>query len=320
MNSLISGSFTLPHMTEAISVPSSGMTLAIITVNLVVAFIYAVIIKKVRQSNFLSRFLIIACIPIFGLIILSLADILPKSQKSYVDELIFEDDNKPEALVNDIDDCTFAIESILENIPIDDMLMVNDAAQRREMIFKAVIGDYHILYPFLIKMLKDQDSEVVHYVSTAISGYRQKINENYKISKEKYQKEPYNSANHLQYIDDLLELLCWEELNGADVSEIRKTLGNEFELLFDSAEIIEERYYIQKYRNEIALDEFQKAIETFIGYLSEFSESKSCILARLEFWYSLKDSNMFNLTLETLNELAGSTEEDDRISFWRQRI
>lgn len=285
--------------------------------NVMVAFIYAGIVKKVKQSDFLPRFLIIAFIPVFGLIILGMVDIMLKNKVAYTNELIFEEECKSEASAYTA--CSLQIEEIQDNMPIDDMLSVNDAIHRREMLFKAVNGDYRRLYPLLTKMLKDQDAEVVHYASTAIANYMQRINENFKLSEEKYLSNHYHYINQLQNVDDLIDLIRWEELGGNDISEGRRTLENELEFIFNSKEAVEEKYYIEKYRNEISVNEFEAALRTCNRYSNDFPESENCYMARLEFWYCRKDLKMFKAALDALinSGLVLSRDTIDKISFWR---
>lgn len=182
-------------------------------------------------------------------------------------------------------------------MPIDDMLIANDPIHRREMMFEAVTGDYRRIYPFFIKMLKDQDAEVVHYATTAITSNRQRINEKYKISAEKHQKDPYHLIHYFDYLDDFIELINWEEMSGADTSESRKILQGEFQSLFDSGGAIDEKYYAEKLRNEIKIGEFKEVLKTCDKYLADFPDSESGFLVRLGCWYCCKDFDNFNETL-----------------------
>lgn len=294
----------------------TNIILLILFGNFIIALIYTLALRKVRKNNILTIFLIVVLIPVYGFIILGIFDMI-KNESSCTMEKFFKESAKVKEQV--ADECTFTIEEMLCSMPIDDILMMKDEMHRRGLLFKAVSGDCLILYPLLKKMLNDKDPEVVHYASAAITNYTREIYDNFRTSKESHLSNTSNNIDQLKYIDSLIKVIIWEELDGRDMSEDRRVLEKELEILFKSVEAIDEKYYIEKYRNEAKLKEFDVALITCIRYLIDFPESEASLLSMLELGYCSKDPKRFAEALEDFKYINKVLSSDTKkiLSFWK---
>lgn len=295
----------------------NDITLFIIVLNLVVALIYSLILKKNKKSGIIPIFIIMILIPVYGLIIVGILDTIQNKKYPCTIEPILEIED--EVKDKDIDESTIQIEEILNSMSIDDILAMSDVKLRRKMLFKSVNGNFSRLYPFLKRMLNDYDSEVIHYASAAISNHTQEVNGNLKISKEIYLENPSDITAHLSYIDNLIEVILWGELDGMDMLEERKILEEELESIFNSQESINEKYYIEKYQNEIKINEFGMALATCKRYLKDFPKSENAFFSLMELGYCSKNLKMFYGAMESIEnsgiELSSNLKEI--ILFWK---
>ena len=288
---------------------------SVILLNFVVAFIYAWFVKRYKQTDFLPRFLIIATMPLFGIVMMAMVDLLTKEKVNHLNDLIFEDELAAlEVSASDISNINY-----LNTLPIYDALDIKDIKQKRERLFHSVSGDFRKVYPFLLRVLKDRDAEVAHYAAAAINDFRRKINENFEVMQELYLENCKDNAICKKYTDAFLQLIFWEELNEVDTTEKRKELSILLEQFFSNNKFVEEEYFIQKIQNEIMLKDFKGAYRTCRWFLRVYQESEEPYLALLKLFYCRRKSSMFVRTLQimTRNEVVLSREATDIVDFWR---
>jgi hypothetical protein len=281
---------------------------------------YAIILKKLKKTDFLPRFFVISTMPFFGILIMLIVDITAREKSYKVHELIFEDEQEfknRECFISDQLNDNF-----LEALPFYNALDIKDIQKKRKRIFNIIEGNNNEIYPFLLKALKGGDAEVVHYASAAITNYRQKVNEKFGLMKEKFKTNP-NDKNILKdYLDTFLDLICFEEANGMEATEERKSFGKILDIFFETNDFIEEKYFIQKIKNEIILKKFDDAFKTCNKFLEKYPESDNAYLALLKLWYYGKNSKMFVKTLQDIisKDFSLTRETTGIIAFWRGHI
>ena len=192
----------------------------LITVNIIITLVWWRFFKKPDRG--LVIFLCTAAaMPLLGLLIIIADDYIASRRGRASANPLFEEEKAYSVRPRGI---FLSDRQLLCTMPIYDMLFIKNKAKRREMLYKAVKGDCFRLHPFLLRLLKDRDPEVVHYASAAAADFRQKIQECCTLSKDEYLKNMQDPAACKAYIDSMIDYIRWEELEGTDMSEARKEL------------------------------------------------------------------------------------------------
>jgi hypothetical protein len=291
--------------------------IVLIVINVAVAWMYASALKKYGQSYFLSVFLIAAVIPFFGIVMMH-ASITRAKGKSYSGNhfTVIAATTKEYDV---FDDTNIDFTNIM---PIYDALTLRDLKQKRKILFRSLKGNCVSLYPFLLKSLKDKDTEIVHYASSIITDYRREIYESFEKANKRYEFNPKDNIICKEYIDAFHELVCWEELNEMEIKYKRREFEKVLEVYFSQNKYIEEKYYMQKIKNEIQLEEFDIAKETCTRFISAYPERLNPYLALLDLYYYRKQHSEFKETLLCIKnkEILLSSEAAGIVSFWEDKI
>ncbi|MDP4091945.1 MAG: hypothetical protein Q8920_01135 [Bacillota bacterium] len=289
-------------------------------INFLIAAIYSVFIKIFAKYNFLPRIIIISALPFFGLIMMFTVDILAKNKSYDPSELIAEDEINPtfsEVVISDENNINFN-----DVLSIDLIFEIKDSIQRRKRFFNCINQDYTTILPFLNKALLDEDPEIVHYSSAAITDIMRKTNENFCKRKNEFQKKQNDIKNCKLLIDAYLDLIEWEELNNTATFENRKSLFKVFNTLFSIDNLPEEKYFINKIKNELILMELYSAYASCKSFISKYPRSENSYLALLEFCYLSNNPNIFIDTLQAISEkdLLLTDKAAGMVNFWNRNI
>lgn len=292
--------------------------IALITINIFLSIGYVLINKKAKKSINVPRFLVCVFIPIYGILLFAVADFLVKRNLLIKNTLfiIDEAENNSGDVLSDISNIDYR-----NTMPIVDVLEISDIKKKRKHAFKSVKGDFKKIYPFLEKVVQDDDPEVVHYASTAISDCRQKINENYSKAREKHLEDPKNIKSCEDYLRAFLDLIIWEEFNNSNTTQKRIEISEVFNLYFSLAEKdqdIDEYYHVQKIKNEIIIDNFKEAENSCIRFETAYPASYKPYLTKLELFYFNENKTAFADTLKQIKykDIILSKEANDIVLFW----
>ncbi|AEV70400.1 hypothetical protein [Acetivibrio clariflavus] len=287
--------------------------------NIFVSTIYF-LYRKITNKDFnFPKFLLCIFIPYFGVFLFIIADFLVKNG-FLIESSLYEIDGDEEEFDEIISDTSNV--DYINTLPIVDVLEIKDINKKRKYAFKSVKGDFKKIYPFLEKIVRDDDPEVVHYASTAISDYRQKINENYSESRECYLKDPKNINVCENFIRAFLDLIIWEEFNNTNTFLKRKELSEIFDFYFSSAQNIEKEFYVQKIKNEIAIKNFKEAEKTCDKFAKAYPNSYKPYLSKLEFYYFSGNIDGFKDTLKKMRskDIVLSKRAYEIVTFWRNHL
>lgn len=297
----------------------SNYLIVLVVGNIFISAIYS-IYNKIKNKDFnILRFLVSIFIPYFGVFLFISADFLIKNGFLIENSLyeIDEDGEEFDEVISDTSNVDY-----INTLPIIDVLEIKDINKKRKYAFKSVKGDFKKIYPFLEKIVRDDDPEVVHYASTAISDYRQKINENYSELRECYLKDPKNINICENFIRAFLDLIIWEELNNSNTFLKRKELSEIFDFYFSSAQNIETEFYVQKIKNEIAIKNFKEAENTCNKFEKAYPNSYKPYLSKLEFCYYSGNIEGFIDTLKKIKnkDIVLSKQAYEIVSFWNDHL
>lgn len=291
----------------------------LIASNILISIIYTLYNRKMKKTWNIPRFLLCVFVPFYGVLLFIAVDFLIKN-KFMIENSIYETD----ADEQDIDDIISDISNVdySNTLPIVDVLEIKDIKKKRKFAFKSVKGDFRKIYPFLEKIVQDDDPEVVHYASTAISDYRQKINENYSKMREMYIESSQNIKNCENYLRAFLDLIYWEEFNNSNTIQKRIEISELFNSYFSSAQNIDKYYYVQKIKNEIKIKNFREADKSCNKFEKAYPNSYKTYLSRLEFYYFSENKEGFLDTLEKIKykDIVLSKQAHDIVLFWNNSL
>jgi hypothetical protein len=293
--------------------------IALIIINTAIAYIYAYHLKKCEKPYFISAFVIAEAIPLFGVIIIYSAVSIIKGKSCDSTRINFDVDYESNSEFDICDDSKLDSTNI---VSISDALLLKDINLKRKILFYSFKGNWTFLYPFLLRALKDNDTEVVHYASAIITDYRRKIYEKFEKAKEKFLLDSSDNNIVKEYINAFYDLICFEKLNEDDVKLKRLDFEKGLQLYFLQNKYIEKIYYIRKIKNEIALEEFESAYDTCMSFISEYPKSDDPYLALLELYYYSKQELQFkDILLHIKNkEIPLSCESSDIACFWENQL
>jgi len=293
--------------------------LILLASNIIISTIYF-IYNGVANKNFNTlRLLLCIFIPFFGALLFITADYLIKN-KFVIENSLYEIDEDEDEFSEIISD-RFNVD-YMNTLPIVDVLEIKDIKKKRKYAFKSVKGDFKNIYPFLEKIVRDEDPEVVHYASTAISDFRQKINENYSICRENFMENSEDLKNCESFLKAYLDLIIWEELNNTNTFLKRKELSEVFELYFSLSGKVEKNYYVQKIKNEIIIKDFKQAAKSCDRFAREYPRSYKPYLSKLELCYFSEDREGFLSTLKKIKykDIVLSKQANDIVCFWNNSL
>lgn len=292
--------------------------IALITINLILSIGYMLINKKAKKGVNILRFIMCVFIPVYGILLFAIADFLVKRNLLIKNTLFVmdEDDNNSGYVLSDISSIDYR-----NTMPIVDVLELSDIKKKRKHAFKSVKGDFKKLYPFLEKVVQDDDPEVVHYASTAISDFRQKINESYSKARDRHLADPKNIKVCEDYLNTFLDLIIWEEFNDSNTMQKRIEIFELFNLYFSLVQKdqdIAEYYYVQKIKNEIIIGKIKEAENSCMRFETAYPKSYKPYLAKLELFYFSKNKSAFEQTLKQIKykDIILSKEANDIVLFW----
>ena len=88
-------------------------------------------------------------------------------------------------------------------VPLEEALLVNSPAQKRKLILSVLTDDPAGYYDLLQQARMDNDSEVVHYASTALSQITKEADLKLQKQEQRYASAPDDAAVREEYCDYL---------------------------------------------------------------------------------------------------------------------
>ena len=153
------------------------IVLIIILLNTLIAIGYMIIMgrkKQLKKGVLVGSVMIVA--PVYGAFLVLLSylffRVLKKTKAAYIDpeELSFSKKKIKSILSDDL-------QRGINKVPIEEALLESDHESTRQVLLDVLKSDYESSISVLLKAIENDDSEVFHYVSTAISDVLSKFEE-----------------------------------------------------------------------------------------------------------------------------------------------
>ncbi|MCT4688364.1 hypothetical protein [Vallitalea sp.] len=256
------------------------------------------------------RLVITMVLPIIGFVFFIVIDISLRSKGK-------EHDFDFNQITSSSDYSIFDWNNKRDIIPIEEALLLNDNIVKRDLVINMVKEKRLSNVNGLKLALQDEDTETSHYAASAIMQIKSEFENKIKEISVKYEQNNNDSELIGEYISILKDYID----SGLMERQMEKRFRNDYSKLL--AQIInlgtkEKEYYIMKINIDLDMEDYQQARYFCNLFLDKFEKLEDPYLLYMKLYYSLKDYDMLNKTIEQLVELpiSLSNEALNKIRFW----
>lgn len=201
-------------------------------------------------------------------------------------------------------------------IPLEEALLVNSASQKRKLILSVLTDDPAGYYDLLQQARLNDDSEVVHYASTALSQISKEADLKLQQEEQKYATSPDDPDVLKEYCDYLQEYVESGFVQGR-AAEIQR---HQLEQLLQKRMDGKKNYTLGCTLATVQLDlaEYDRAEETLSGLIERWPQREMPWLLRLRKAAELRDGNAVKEILHQIEEqdVYLSSKGREVIRFW----
>lgn len=288
----------------------------IYVINFLIGLFILLLMKIFRVKNAYTNFLLIIAIPFLGIIYILFIYLFKVFIKSENGKYLIDKENEYDRNIS-----LLIREAELKNkkdlIPIEDALNLNDHTIKRNLVIEMLKEDSYKYLEFLLKALRDEDSETSHYAATAITQLKSKLTVAIQDMEVNYYKNSKNKEISKEYIKALKECI---ESNLIDEKE-RKRLIYNYKLALENylRDIEEDEIYLNELiKIYIDIKNYDKAIVYSYNYMKKFVRSYKPYMFLLEVYYTLNDKKNFEKVIKSLRESDIKLDKEglDILRFW----
>lgn len=186
-------------------------------------------------------------------------------------------------------------------VPLEETLLINDTKTKRQQLLHALKKDTIDYIDMLSMAVKDEDVETSHYAASAISEIKRNLDLKLQALSVQYEDNKKDKQVQEDYIKVLENYL---NTNLLDSFEEKKLLNIYMDVLNNLInELPSESNYNKIIDALFKLRDMSKAEKYCTEYLLKYN-SEEAYLAKLKFYYLIKDKNKFN---DLFNELLSSS-------------
>ncbi len=288
----------------------------IYVINFLIGLFILLLMKIFRVKNAYTNFLLIIAIPFLGIIYILFIYLFKFFIKSDNGQYLIDKENEYDRNIS-----LLIREAELKNkkdlIPIEDALNLNDHNIKRNLVIEMLKEDSYKYLEFLLKALKDEDSETSHYAATAITQLKSKLTVAIQDMEVEYYKNSKNKEVSKEYIKALKECI---DSNLIDKKE-RTRLTYSYKLALENyiRDIEDDENYLNELiKIYIDIKNYDKAIIYSYKYMKKFVQSYKPYMFLLEVYYTLNDKKNFEKVIKSLRESDIKLDKEglDILRFW----
>lgn len=260
--------------------------LMIIILNTLIAIGYMIFMgkkKQLKKGVLVGSIMIIA--PIYGILLFLLSYfcflILKKTKAAFInpEELSFSKAKIKSILGDDL-------QRGINKVPIEEALLESDHESTRQVLLDVLKSDYESSIPILMKAIENEDSEVSHYASAAISDVLSRFKRNQKEIDEQYRKYSEDEeilTNYRNYVFKYLSYQIFPEVECNSYLNLYEELMQQSYRLFPKK--IEEKDYEDWICLLVKCDRQDVAKKWLDIMEKEYPDQLSTYKAQLQFSY-----------------------------------
>lgn len=202
-------------------------------------------------------------------------------------------------------------------IPLEEALLVNSAPQKRKLILSILTDDPTSYYDLLQQARLNDDSEVVHYASTALAQISKEADLNLQKQEQKYASSPDDPAVLKEYCDYLENYVDSGFVQGR-AAEIQQ---HQLEQLLKKQLGEGRNYQLETKLASLQLDlaEYDRAEATLARLIERWPQREGPWLLRLRMAAALRSGSDIQETLRQIEkkEVYLSSKGRETVRFWQ---
>ncbi len=290
--------------------------LKLYVINFVISLLILIVMKIFRVKSSYTNFLLMITIPFIGIIYTLSIFIFKTFIKSENGKNAIEKESE-----YDKDISLLIREAELKNkrdlVPIEDALNLNTHTVKRNLVIEMLKEDPYKYLEFLLKALRDEDSETSHYAATAITQIKSKLTiamQSMEVEYDKNKNNKYISDRYIKSIKDSIDSKLMDEKEN-----LRLTYSYKIALEKHIKNIeVKESYLNELIKIYIQIKDYDKAIYFSHKYIKTFKKTYKPYMFLLEVYYNLDDKKNFDVALNSLRNSSIKLDKDalDIVRFW----
>ncbi len=202
-------------------------------------------------------------------------------------------------------------------VPLEEALLVNSPAQKRQLILSILTDDPTGYYGLLQQARLNEDSEVVHYASTALAQISKEADLNLQKQEQQYAAHPEDPEILTEYCDYLEDYVSTGFVQGR-AAEIQR---HQLEQLLQKRLGTRRNFTLECKLASVQLDlaEYDRAAATLDALTSRWPQREAPWLLRLRMAAALHDGAAVQQTLRQIEqqEVYLSSKGRETVRFWR---
>lgn len=293
------------------------MLLLIIVHILLCTMVYVLLCLGIIKSSRMT-FVFVVFIPLFGLAVLIVLEIHSRGRME-----VRKDAGIEKLKINDEIHRSILMEEQEENIivPLQEALILNDASVRRELMMKIMYDDVSQYVDTLKTARMNEDTEVVHYATTAMVEVQKEYDMKLQQMEKKMAQEPDDAAIVDRYLELIDSYIGSGLLEGNMLQAQRRRYE---ELLTKKMEGSAENSLMwlgKKAENELELKEYERAADTIAAILEKWPNQEKGYLLQIRLYVAKKDREGIGRTLKQLEEKTVYLSSVGRktVAFWQEK-
>ncbi|MBD9257208.1 MAG: hypothetical protein EGR99_01370 [Faecalibacterium sp.] len=205
-------------------------------------------------------------------------------------------------------------------VPLEEALLVNSPAQKRKLILSVLTDDPAGYYDLLQQARMDNDSEVVHYASTALSQITKEADLKLQKQEQRYASAPDDAAVREEYCDYLESYLDSGFVQGqaAEIQyhQLEQLLKKRIENLGGRRSCTLECRLADV---QLSLAEYDRAEKTLEDLTARWPQREAPWVLRLRLAAALRDGAAIQKTLRQIEEkeVYLSAKGREVVRFWQ---
>ena len=250
----------------------------------------------------------------------------PKAQLSLHFQIFFHQDKKREIGIEKMKINEEIYRSIIAPkeesdrniVPLEEVLLIDEAAMRRDLIMNVLNDDPENYIDMLKQARMNDDVEVVHYAITGMVELSKEYESRLQKIEYRYAKEPENQQLISEYCDFLQEYLSQGLLEG----QMELVQRNQYiKLLKKKLKFKEDLHtYVCLAENQMQTKEYEQVLKSLERMDKKWHRNEEYWILRIRYYVELKQGKELKETLEQIQQehIYLSAKGKEALAFWQE--
>ena len=206
----------------------------------------------------------------------------------------------------------------IEKMPLEEVLLIDEAAMRRDLIMNVLNDDPENYIDMLKQARMNDDVEVVHYAITGMVELSKEYESRLQKIEYRYAKEPENQQLISEYCDFLQEYLSQGLLEG----QMELVQRNQYiKLLKKKLKFKEDLHtYVCLTENQMQMKEYEQVLKSLERMDKKWHRNEEYWILRIRYYVELKQGKELKETLEQIQQehIYLSAKGKEALAFWQE--